>query len=33
MDTGIDFVKDPGGKITKAVLNDQRENYELIKTD
>jgi CubicO group peptidase (beta-lactamase class C family) len=31
METDIDFVKDANGKITKAILNDEGEHYELTK--
>jgi CubicO group peptidase (beta-lactamase class C family) len=32
MDTDIEFVKDPDGKVTKMVLDDEGEHYELTKT-
>ncbi len=32
MDTDIEFVRDASGKIVKAVLDDEGEHYELIKT-
>ncbi len=31
MDTDIDFVRGPDGKVIKAVLNDEGDHYELIK--
>ena len=31
MDTDIDFVKGPDGKVVKAVLNDEGDHYELKK--
>ena len=31
MDTDIDFVKGPDGKVIKAVLNDEGDHYELMR--
>ncbi len=31
MDTDIDFVTGPDGKVIKAVLDDEGDHYELIK--
>ena len=33
MDAEIEFVKDAGGNVIKAVLDDEGEHYELIKTE